>query len=131
MSTTVSQSIVMAFGGVICAICAISMYSPSRLISAVRTIGESRWGIYAAVIVRILLGALLILTASDTRFPLFFKVLGTLSMVGAIVISFMGRGRIGALLSWFERVSTLGIRLYLLFGAAFGAFLIYGACPLR
>jgi hypothetical protein len=94
----------------------------------VRTTWENKCGIYAAVIVRIALGTLLIFVAPDTKFPVFFKALGTVSIVAAVVLPWVGKDRISALMAWFERLPASGIRLYLLFGMAFGAFLVYGAC---
>jgi uncharacterized membrane protein YfcA len=131
MNTTIPQSIIIAFGVVMCATCAISIYSPSRLIRAVRTHWDNKWGIYSAVVVRVVLGALLILAAPDTKFPVVFKALGIFFIVGAIAIAFAGRKPISALMAWVERLSPLLIRFYLLFGIAFGVFLIYGTYPLR
>jgi predicted transporter len=95
------------------------------LIEAVRTVWEKTWGIYAAVIVRLLLGVLLIFAAPDARFPVVFKALGALFIVAAIVIPFVGRTRLSALMNWFALRSPSLVRLWLLLGMAFGGFLIY------
>jgi hypothetical protein len=91
----------------------------------VRTTWEKGWVIYVAVIVRLLLGVLLILAAPETRFPAFFKALGTLFIAAAIVITFVGRDRVSIIMTWFEKLSPLAVRLWLLFGLAFAGLLIY------
>ncbi|QDP02608.1 hypothetical protein [Thalassotalea sp. PS06] len=53
-----------------------------------------------AVVVRVILGAALILAASQSSFPLTFKVLGGLSIAAAAVFLLIGRKRFQQLLSW-------------------------------
>lgn len=126
MTSSIPQYIVIVFGAAICVACVWGIYSPSGLMTAVRTGWDKSWGMPAAVIVRLALGALLIYVAPETRFPVFFKVLGGMAMLAAILLLLVGKDRISRLMAWFERMPALGIRLWLLFGIAFGALLIYG-----
>ena len=125
MIATISEVIIFLFGVATCIVCALGIYAPNRLIEAVRSIWGKPWGIYAAVIVRLLLGALLIFAAPDARFPVVFKVLGWLSIIAAILIPLLGRTLLDRIINWFTTLSSLLVRFWLLFGIAFGGFLIY------
>ena len=125
MISTISEVIIFLFGVATCIVCALGIYAPNRLIEAVKSICGKSWGIYAAVIVRLLLGALLIIAAPDARFPVVFKVLGWLSIIAAILIPSLGRTRFGRLIDWFTALPSLLVRFWLLFGIAFGGFLIF------
>jgi len=125
MISTISEVIIFLFGVATCIVCALGIYAPNRLIEAVKSIWGKSWGIYAAVIVRLLLGALLIIAAPDARFPVVFKVLGWLSIIAAILIPSLGRTRFGRLIDWFTALPSLLVRFWLLFGIAFGGFLIF------
>ena len=88
---------------------------------------DKSWGIYVAVIVRLVLGSALIIVAPASLFPIVFQVLGVIAIVAAIAVLLMGRERMRRFLAWFsERFSAPIIRLWLLFGMAFGGFLVYG-----
>ena len=87
---------------------------------------DKEWGIHLAVVIRLIFGAALVIAAPDSRFPLIFEVLGWLAIFAALVIVFMGRARLRRFMALFERMSPVFIRIWLLFGAAFGAFLVYG-----
>ena len=126
MITTILQSIILLFGITICAVCVLSIYSPNRLFKVVKTVSKKNWLIFVASITRLLLGAVLIFAAPDTRFPVVFIALGALSILSAIIILFVGRDRISVLMTWVERLSPLSHRLWLLLGVAFGGLLIYG-----
>ena len=125
MIATIAEVIIFLFGAATCVVGALGIYAPNRLIEAVKSIWGKRWGIYAAVIVRILLGALLIFAAPDTRFPVVFKGLGWLSIIAAFLIPTVGRTRLDRFMNWFAALSISVLRLWLVFGIAWGGFLIY------
>jgi hypothetical protein len=88
---------------------------------------DQDWGIYLAVIVRLVLGLALILSASDSRFPSVFLILGWIAIVAGVAAAFLGRERLRRFVNWWvERFSPSGIRLWVLFAMAFGGFLVYG-----
>ena len=126
MTVSVSQIVVFVFGVAVCALSAWGIYTPERLRKLVNGVVDLDWGIYFAVFVRLLLGLVLIIAAPDSRYPLVFQGLGWVIIVAAVVIAFAGRERIRSVLAWVERFSQRVFRLWLLFGVAFGAFLIYG-----
>jgi hypothetical protein len=86
---------------------------------------DEDWGIHVAVVARLILGAALVIAAPGSRFPLIFEILGWFAIFAAVVIVLMGRERLRRFVALFERMSPLLIRIWLLFGAAFGAFLVY------
>lgn len=93
----------------------------------VTTAVDQPWGFYIAVIVRLVMGAALIIAASASPFPVAFQVIGSLAIVAAVALALMGRERVRRFIVWWsERFSASIIRLWLLFGMAFGAFLVYG-----
>jgi hypothetical protein len=102
------------------------MLAPEKIMKLVYGVMDKDWGIHAAVVVRLLLGAALIIAAPGSRFPQIFEIIGWIAIVAAIAIVFMGRERLRRFIAWFERLSQAMIRTWLLFGIAFGAFLVYG-----
>ncbi len=121
-----SQIVVLAFGAFMCAVSLWGMLAPKKMMQLVNGVMDKEWGIYFAVIVRLLLGAALILAASGSRFPEFFEILGWIAIIAAVGILLMGRERLRRFVGWFNRLSPTVIRAWLLFGIAFGAILVYG-----
>lgn len=105
------------------------MFAPENLIGRVREVLDRDSGIYIAVGARLLVGVALILTAPVSKFPLIFNIIGAFAIVAAAVIPFIGRARLVKMIGWFERFPAAAIRAWLLFGFAFGVFLIYGILP--
>ncbi len=126
MISLVSQSIVFLIGVLVCVLSLWGCFVPDKLTKLVMRVVDQEWGIYFAVVVRLLMGAALIVAAPVSRFPLIFEILGWIAIVAAVALIFIGRERMAALIAWFVRRSAWLIRLWLLFGMAFGGFLIYG-----
>jgi hypothetical protein len=122
-----SQIVVLALGVIVCVLSTWGMYAPDKLWKLVNGAMEKNWGIYVAVVARLLLGAALIIVAPESRFPLVFEILGWFAIVAAVIIVLAGRDRLRRFVAWFEQSSQAMIRVWLLFGIAFGTFLIYGA----
>lgn len=123
---TASQIIVLALGVIVCGLSAWGMVAPDKLWKLVNGAMEKNWGIQVAVVARLLLGAALVIAAPDSRFPLTFEILGWFAIAAALIILFAGRDRLRRFVAWFEQSSQAMIRVWLLFGIAFGAFLVYG-----
>lgn len=121
------QAAVIGIGTIIGVICLTGVILPAQLLHAVRAAWQYRAALFVAVAVRFTIGVLLVLAAPHSRFPLAFAILGWLAIVAALLIPFVGRDRIGQLLDWWSRRSSLGIRLWSLAGLAFGCFLVYAA----
>lgn len=86
---------------------------------------DSAWGAPAAVVIRFILGAALILAAPVSRFPAVVLVFGWIAITAAVAGTLMGRDRLRRFTHWWiERFSPAGIRLWVLIALAFGGFLI-------
>ena len=126
MLNEVAQSIVLAFGVVVGALCVWGIAVPQKMMGFVYGVTAKDWGIHLAVVLRLLLGAALVIAAPRSRFPATFEVLGWIAIAAAVALLFMGRKRLHKLVAWFERMPQPLIRAWLLFGVVFGAFLAYG-----
>ncbi len=126
MMVAASQLIVLTLGIAVCVLSAWGMYATDKIWNLVNGAMEKDWGIYVAVIARLVLGAALIIVAPQSRFPLAFEILGWFAIVAAVLILIIGRDKLRRFVAWFQRFSQAMIRAWLLFGIAFGAFLIYG-----
>ena len=126
MLAAVSQIIVLVLGASICAFSVWGLYAPDKLVKWVARVANHATGIYVAVAVRLVLGVALIIIAPDSRFPLVFQALGWLAIAAAVALAAMGRQGIRRLVAWFERLSPAISRVWLLFGLAFGGFLVFG-----
>ncbi len=127
MVVTVSQIVVLVAGISLCIFAAWGIWAPRRLLQSVKGVMDQDWGIYLAVIVRLVLGLALILSASDSRFPSVFLILGWIAIVVGVAAAFLGRERLRRFVNWWvERFSPSSIRVWVLFAMAFGGFLVYG-----
>ncbi len=127
MVVTVSQIVVLVAGISLCMFAAWGIYAPQKLLRSVNGMLDEDWGIYFVVIVRLMLGVALIITAPGSRFPLVFQIVGWVAIIAGVAAAFIGRERLRRFTNWwFERFSPSGIRLWVLFAMAFGGFLIYG-----
>ena len=123
----ISQIVVLVFGVTIFVGAGRGVSSPEKLMTLVTSTMDQRWGIYIAVISRLVLGAALIGVAPASSFPIVFQALGWIAIVAAVALAVAGRQRLRRFIAWWaERFSASIIRLWLLFGLAFGAFLVYG-----
>ncbi len=123
----ISQIVVLVFGVTIFVAAGRGIFAPDKLMTLVTSTMDQRWGIYIAVISRLVLGAALIGVAPASSFPIVFQALGWIAIVAAVVLAVAGRQRVRRFIGWWsERFSAPIIRLWLLFGLAFGAFLVYG-----
>ncbi len=78
-----------------------------------------------AVVVRLVLGVLLIIQSSVSRFPIIIEVLGWVSIVAAIILAVIGRRYFKRLMSWALSLSMPAGRVGGIFAVVFGAFLIF------
>jgi len=123
---TISQIVVFAFGVAVCALAVWGLSAPDKMWQLVNGVFDKNWGIWAAALVRLVFGAVLITAAPVSKFPQLFIVLGWIAIVAAVVILLMGRERLRRFVAWFERLSSAATRVWLMFALAFGALLIYG-----
>ncbi|MGI9271061.1 MAG: hypothetical protein ACR2QT_04755 [Woeseiaceae bacterium] len=128
----ISQIIVLVVAITVIVLAARGILAPERLVAFVASAMDESWGMYIAVGVRLLLGAALIIAAPVTRYPVVFQVLGVIALVAAVILVLMGRERVRKFIVWWiEKMSPSLIRMWLLFGIAFGGFLVFGVLNIR
>lgn len=126
MLSPVAHVIVLVLGLSIAALSAWGTVRPSRLMKLVSSVLDRNGGMLLGVMVRLVLGAALIVAAPISSFPRAFEILGWIVIIAALGLAIMGRRHIRRLIAWFDRLSAPMIRLWLLLGLAFGGFLVYG-----
>ncbi len=123
----VASYAVLVFGCLIVALCAWGVAKPDKLMNLVTSALDRRWGMIFGVGVRLLLGAALIIAAPTSIFPVAFTVLGWVAIIAAIALLIMGTETVRKLIDWFGELQIAVLRGWLVFGMAFGGFLIYGS----
>jgi len=101
MVILVSKISLLAIGITIIVLAGWGIFAPEKLMTLVTSAMDKSWGIYIAVIVRLVLGSALIIVAPASQFPVLFQVLGVIAIVAAIVLLLMGRERMRRFLAWF------------------------------
>jgi len=127
MVASFSEIVVLTLGIIVTVLSLWGVVQPGKLMRFVTSTMDRPWGIYVAVIVRIVLGASLISAAPASSFPVTFRVLGIAMLIAAVALALAGRDRIRRLLTWWvERFSRTANRLWVMLGVLFGSFLVYG-----
>jgi hypothetical protein len=127
MIIDIARVVVQIFGALIAVMCLWGLVAPKQLLGLVRRVADNSAGLGVAIAVRILLGAVLLTAAQVAKFPMTFTILGWVAIVAAIGLLIMGQSGMVKLVAWVARWPEAIIRTWLVFGLAFGAFLIYGA----
>ena len=117
--------LVLLFGVLIAAIGLYGLAQPAGLIGQIQKLWETGAGVITAVLVRLTMGVLLLLTASEARHPQVFHVLGAIAIVAAIALPFVGNERLGRLIAWWSDRSPALIRFSATLSFAFGAYIVY------
>ncbi len=98
---------------------------PAALFDLLRKHSEALALHVFAVVVRMILGALLVLSANDSLYPAAMEILGWVILAAAIMLAVMGRGNFKKLMAW---ALSLNASLQRIAGTAsigFGGFLVY------
>lgn len=125
--TVVAQIIVIVFGIVVGLLSLWGIVATAPLLATVRGVLDKVWGMPFAVGVRIILGVALLFAAPASKFPVLFNWLGVLALIAAAALPVLGRARMLSVLDWFQARPSFVIRLWLVCGALFGIFMVYGA----
>ena len=126
MLVVVSQGIVVVLGCAVLVMSAWGIFAPDKLMTMVNSVLMENWGVPFGVIIRLILGAALLVAAPESLFPTVFYILGWVAIAAAVALIIMGQENVRKIISWFEKLAVPMIRLWLLFGMAFGGFLVYG-----
>ena len=108
----------------------IGLLVPTRLMEMAR-FTTTPGGVYLAGGVRMAIGAILWMVASQSRFPKILRVLGTLALIGGIGTLILGSQRAREIADWVTSNGTLVIRTFGLFALAIGGFIAYAISERR
>ena len=106
----------------------LSMYGvllPYRLVRLVRGFMTGGLGLLVAITVRLLLAALLWLTAPVSYTPTLFKAVAALMLLAAVTLPLVGLPRLIKLIEHVATWPQWAIRLQCFLGVAFGGFLLW------
>ena len=118
---------VPAVGSLIVLLGVIGLLVPSTLIGFVERAWSSSAGFLTSIVVRVTLGIVLLLVASNTRFPWAMAALGIISLAGAVAMPVIGPARMRKVVHQWTKWPTWSVRLSLLLAIGFGAFLVYSS----
>lgn len=117
---------VLLIGALICAISLFLILRPAQLPGLLDRVFGSRW-LYAAALVRLLLGAALIAAAPGVAFPGAVELCGWLFVLGGLGLVVIPAPLLRRIADWFSALSLLATRLWLILALSFGLFLVYAA----
>lgn len=117
--------LIIIFGALILVAGVIIVVNPETIFGFLNNNIEKPGLHILAVVVRLLLGALLIVQADVSRFPFIIEIIGWISIVAALTFLVIGRSNFKRLMSRALSLTKLYGRIGGVFAAVFGAFLIY------
>jgi len=83
--------------------------------------------IYLAGLIRLVLAVIFLLAARECDIPWVIIVFGILFMISGLLIFTLGSERLNSLLDWWQRQSSLLLRLLGVIALAVGAIIVYSA----
>ena len=119
------QYIVLGFGVFLVA-AGISLLIKPSLVFSLLDRNKDSTGIHVlAVVMRLVLGGALIMSADVSGFPMTFKILGWITLLAAIVLAVMGRANFRKLMDWAMGLADKFGRVAGIASVLLGGFLIY------
>ena len=98
--------------------------SPAGLVSFTRK-WQGQLGVWVGAPIRIVFGVALWRTASSSRTPAAFEVLGVISLLSGIALPIIGAERLTKLISWWSEQPATFIRGWSAVAVALGVFLFW------
>jgi hypothetical protein len=117
--------LVMLFGAATLAAGVVMVISPETIFNLIQKHSRSLGMHVLAVVVRLILGAALILCAADSKYPTVILILGWITVAAAIVMGIMGRRHFIRLIAWALGIPSVFRRFGGLLAVFFGCFLVY------
>lgn len=116
---------IITFGTMVCLAGLVILVNPEVVFGLLRK-NSDKIGLYVlAVVVRLVLGAFLVIQAGTSKYPHVIEFIGWLSIIAAIILAIIGRKNFSSLMAWLlSRFKPWG-RLGGLLATALGAFLVY------
>jgi len=114
------SAVVAIFGLFMLGMGAAILVSPERLKKMLRIFLDKQGFGLAAVGIRIVVGVLFLMAASDTRAPSFITGVGILFIVAGVAIPFIGRARVDRLANWWLERPGWVLRVWAVTAGALG-----------
>jgi len=116
--------VVAVFGVLMCAAGVVGLVLPASLTRLASRVAASRPLRIMVVALRIIFGAIVIIAANATAYPLTMKIIGVVAIMAGTLVGFAGGE---ALQRWIDKIKNHHLRARLMSLAAllFGAFLIH------
>ena len=127
---TTARWIVAGFGVLVCCVGTSAVVWPNSLVSFSNLFLTMR-GLWIAAAIRLVIGALLWLTAPVSRTPLVFRLFGVLYFLSGILLPILGLDFLSGMVAWGSDLGDLALRGMGLLAAAFGAFFVWSVAPRR
>ena len=115
---------VLMVGVLVSGVSVYLMLQPERLHVLLDKVFGS-WWLYGAALLRLLLGAGLIASANTVALPWVVQIFGWLFVLGGLGLVAIPVAALRRLAAWFQALSPLATRLWLLLSLLFGVFFIY------
>ncbi len=120
----------VALGGLIVMVMSVlAMLAPQSFVAVISRWTAVRFSVTIGI--RLLLGIVFLIGASQTRFPAFISIVGIIIIAVAFVLFFLGRTKVDAMIQWWLRRTSTFMRLWALVGVILGALILYAGLPLR
>ena len=117
--------VVALFGAAVIGLSIFGFVNPKGLTAFAVSVEQSRGGFYLAIGVRVVLGIMLLATASASRFPQVLRVLGVIFLAVAAIWPLLGFKRLRRFVRWWSDRPPVFIRAWMMVSVGVGAFLIY------
>lgn len=118
--------VLQIFGAFIALMGLMGLFAPAKLVGVVAALFDGMAGLWIAAGMRLVIGILMVLTASQSRFPFAFWLIGLIAIVAAVVGLLMGKDRVRKFVMWWVEKPAAFTRLWSIIAIVFGVFIYYG-----
>jgi uncharacterized membrane protein YgdD (TMEM256/DUF423 family) len=118
------SAVIAIFGLFMLGISMAILVAPERLKRMLRVFLDKQ-GLSLAVGIRIVVGILFLLAASETRAPSFITAMGILFLLTGVAIPFIGRARIDRLVNWWLQRPDWVLRTWAVAAGALGGVFVW------
>jgi len=116
--------IIFLVGLIISFVCILIILAPTKLKRIIKNFLDKDWMIFA-VIIRIILGAIFILFADQTRYPGFIYWFGIVILLVAIILPIIGKDKINKFIKFWLDFPTYITFIWAIIGFLLGLFIMY------
>jgi hypothetical protein len=124
------RAVVFTIGTLIALLGAVGIVAPTFLLSVSRPF-LTPTGLYAAALIRVVFGAVLLMAAPGSRLPRTLRVLGAVIVVAGIATPLVGVERARAIVDWWAAHGPVLLRMWASVAVVLGAFVAYAVSGRR